>query len=89
MKAYCPRCKITVSSNVLPTTCPSCKVRFYEPAPAQDLELICHNCEFRVPKGCALYIRPCTVKQLWADQIPPPERCPNKEKFNPDDSDFI
>ena len=75
---------ITPTSNTTPTT----PTPTTQPAPTNHLQqhkdraTICLNCKYRVPKGCALYVRPCTVKQLWADQIPPPEKCPNKELFN-------
>lgn len=43
---------------------------------------ICKGCKFKVKAGCILYIKPCTVKALWHDQVPPPTQCPNKEKFD-------
>jgi hypothetical protein len=42
---------------------------------------ICDGCKYRVAKGCALYLKPCTVKRLWADQIDPPEQCEKREQF--------
>lgn len=43
---------------------------------------ICKGCKFYSSKGCSLYLNPCTVKQLWADQIDPPSQCPYKDKFS-------
>ena len=45
-------------------------------------KLLCDGCKYRTPKGCALYIKPCTVKQLWHDQIDPPTLCPKKMEFD-------
>lgn len=42
---------------------------------------ICDGCSERTSKGCRQYIRPCTVKQLWHDQIEPPTNCTRKDKF--------
>lgn len=47
---------------------------------------ICNECKYRLPKGCALYIKPCTVKQLWHDQIDPPTLCPKANQFNEDNN---
>ncbi len=41
----------------------------------------CNGCKYRTQRGCALYIKPCTVKYLWHDQIDPPTICPKKEDF--------
>ncbi len=43
--------------------------------------MMCLGCKYRVVKGCALYLKPCTVKQLWNDQIDPPELCPIRNAF--------
>lgn len=78
MKWQCPNCGFIVNNAKLPVYC-ICGSK--SEVPTNDIEAICKGCKYRVPKGCALYIRPCTVKQLWKDQVPPPEKCPNKEKF--------
>lgn len=45
------------------------------------------TCPHLSPRGCALYLRPCTVKQLWADQVPPPSQCPRRDQFESLDFD--
>lgn len=46
---------------------------------AEARKAICKTCRFRTEKGCALYLRPCSIKRMWADEIEPPEACPHKE----------
>lgn len=42
---------------------------------------ICNGCQYRVQQGCALYLKPCSIARLWADQIDPPEKCPHKAQM--------
>ena len=77
------------------TSCPNCGWECYtkfqvpckgcgqtlNPGWRPPLVNICDGCKYRVSKGCALYLHPCTVKKLWADQIDPPEKCPKRELF--------
>ena len=47
---------------------------------------ICKECKYRIPKGCALLIRPCRITMIWAGEYDAPELCPNKELFDSCDS---
>jgi hypothetical protein len=81
MQIECKNCGkvINVASTITQFIC-SCSN--YIETPSSLRKKLCNECKYRIPKGCVLYLKPCTVKSLWADQISPPQKCPQKEKFN-------
>lgn len=51
----------------------------------EERKQICMTCPHFTTRGCSLYMRPCTVKRLWIDQVPPPTQCPRATQFDPPD----
>lgn len=78
----CPNCRriYQIPITNLKITC-TCNLSDHLPDIYVQRQKICEGCKYRIEKGCVLYIKPCTVKQLWHDQIESPTLCPNKEKF--------
>jgi hypothetical protein len=54
------------------------------PASQYDRERIrrCNECRYRTTRGCVLYVRPCSIRKFWRDQIDPPEKCPQRDTLD-------
>lgn len=81
-QAKCPQCASVVS---LPPPRESAQGPTFSGIPGSLITAraaICEGCHFLTGRGCAHYIRPCTVKELWKDQVDPPTNCPRKSQFD-------
>lgn len=84
IKITCPLCQFVLKAPdgvPEPIVC-ACGSKITAKGQSFDLdERMCDGCDYRVNKGCVLYLNPCTLKRLWAGQIDPPEKCPRREQF--------